>query len=403
MLRWLPFVALAACYLPQNDGGALDADAPADEASPDDAATGSTGVTGPTAPTYVPPTVLVYPPLDIVPVYPNGCGDACPYTPVSMADPIIPRAKTLPPLATCSGMDGARVLVDETFATVPAAAEPVNALGWESDGQTIRPVAPNVYPNHAVGIVFWIDVCPTSTAVVTAASRVIASDLRDPTSKVELFVYSFDHALNPVSLWYTHPLRAGNRRPLEVFESPIPPTTRRIAIAVVATFGPQESGSVILDDLRASMEPQKPATTPVYSESFAAQSLAGWTQLAGTWIVPSEQYAVLYNDPAARPIESMLSRAIPLPAWSPGDELRASLLAATTFTDNASLFFYRLRFDTGEIVQGPKLDRGYDTLRIAPFRIPAGASSLSLELVGYLGVNETTSFSVDDIVIEKLP
>ncbi|MCC6806014.1 MAG: hypothetical protein IT381_01210 [Deltaproteobacteria bacterium] len=351
------------------------------------------------------PKPVKYPADEVVPAYPAGCGEACPYEIVSVSDPVLARAQATPAAPACAATDPDRVLVDEDFSTVPAAAENVGGIGWESDGLTLRPTTPSVYPGHSVGLLFWADVCPASGAVMTVDAKVIASDLRDASSKVELLLYAFDHLSNPIGLARSQPMLGGNKRPLVLFETPIPTGTRRLAIAVVATFGAGESGTVILDRMKATMQTAAKSATLLYSDDFAGDgALTPYAQDYGAWVVPpADDFLVLWNDAwngtAVQSTYGILSRTLALPS-APADPIRASAFIATTFSDRSSYASFRLRFDTGHIVFSPRIGKGFDTLRIDATAIPAGATQAILEVVAYFGARETASFYLDDLRVE---
>ena len=274
---------------------------------------------------------------------------------------------------------------------------------WSTDG-TARVSTP-LPSQPAVTGMFWIvDVCPTATASVRVSAHMDTTGLADHDSVATLVVYFFDAGGNALRIDAGYALHRPNVR-VEILEGDIPAGTRRIAVAPMANISASETGTPRFDDVTLDYIASAPASSTFASDDFssydASNNATGWSESGGDWLVdPANNHAVLWNpawSSGALPITATFSKTFPLPAAA---TMSASLYAAATFADPASSVTWRLRFSDGTTTNGEALTgSNFNFLRFSHAAIPPGATDVTVEVETTLGAYESSSLSVDNLVL----
>lgn len=290
---------------------------------------------------------------------------------------------------------------------------------WYTDGKTVRVWNPNwgnASPAAPIPTTtgFWkfFSVCPASGSRLTVEAKVV-TQFSDPNSDSTLVVYFFDRAGTLLSVTTNHPLRDDTDRRFAIYDAPIPPSTRSIAVAPMMFLAKGETGAAFFDWVQVDYETATQfSTTTVATDdfsSFGASSFGGnqptnWGEFGGDWyVMPTTRWATVWN-PAfasgAAGVDTGLFKTFNLANLRAGDVINARVFAAATFTDRRSFARLRLVFNTGAVVESDRQARGYGNIDVRRAPIPAGASSVQVIVNAFLGPTETSSLYVDNFRLE---
>lgn len=288
---------------------------------------------------------------------------------------------------------------------------------WYTDGQTARVWNPNWGGAEAGAPIptttgFWkfLDVCPAAGATLNVSAK-LTTNFTDPLSDTTLVVYYFDRGGALLSTVANHPLRDTNDRTFAIYDSAIPASTRRIAIAPMMLLAATEQGAAFYDSIDVGYEVAGSyTTTSVATDAFNSYSNSslyggnqptGWSEFGGDWYAMATQKWVTLGNPngATGGKDTGLVKQFSLVSkYSAGDVINARIFAAATFSDPTSYVRLRLVFNTanGPVIESDRQVRGYGLVDIRRQPIPAGAVSVYAIVNSYLGPNEKSSLYVDD-------
>ncbi len=298
---------------------------------------------------------------------------------------------------------------------------------WYTDGVAARvknPTWPGADPNAPplpviTGFVKFLDVCPAAGSKLSVAANVNTNTYTDEHSDATLVVYYFDGAGAVLSVDTSLPLHGGNDRRTALYESTIPANTRRIAIAPMVLLGPTETQTVYYQQLQVDYAAAAPSRTALYSDNFTsygasaygANQPSGWIDYGGDWYVnPPVKLLTLYNTAwgggsAPPPFEAGIYKDVSLTGkYSPGNTITGRIFAASTYTSPSSFVLLRLLFSGGEVVDTERLmGSAWANLDLRRVPIPAGATSVRVQVVAYLGEAETSSLYVQALSLNIEP
>lgn len=288
---------------------------------------------------------------------------------------------------------------------------------WYTDGVSARLwLGDGAVSNVVTGFVKFISICPTSGATITLEADVDTQQYTTTTSDTTLHLYYFDAANAVIKIDYNFPLQKGSLRRVGIYDSVVPSNARRVAIVPMARFAASEANTVFYHDVTATYEPQGAVTKKSLAvddfsqyDSITKQP-TGWSEFNGDWyVIPANSFATLWNtawggdQTVLRPFDTGLTRTFSLGSFVAGDQLDATIFAATTFSDPTSFARLRLLFDDGTAVDSDRMGgSSYNELTLHRIAIPATAKSVSVVVNAYLGATETSSLYVDNLRVNLI-
>lgn len=292
---------------------------------------------------------------------------------------------------------------------------------WYTDGITARVWNPNwggAAPGAPIPTTtgFWkfFDVCPAAGSKFNVEAK-IATTFTDPLSDSTLVVYYFDRAGTLLSVAANHPLRDLNDRRFAIYDSAIPASTRRIAVAPMMFLAQGEKGAAFFDRVTVDYEAADSyATTTVATDDFSSYGTSnsgknqptGWTEFGGDWYaMTATKWATVWNpafNGGAANVDTGMFKSFTLSGLRAGDVINAQLFAAATFSDKTSFARIRLLFNdsAASVIESDRQVRGYGNIDVRRAVIPTGATSVKVVVNAYLGAAETSSLYVDNFKLE---
>lgn len=267
------------------------------------------------------------------------------------------------------------------------------------------------------GIVKFLDVCPLPGASLSASAIADTTEATDAITDSTMVVYVFDGAGSVISIHASYALRAGNRKLLSVRGVPLPVNARRVALVPMARLGPTEAMTVYYDDLALDVDPTFTEVANLNDDFSTAETgqygpnqPAGWGEWGGAdFFIYNGAWATVWNgswggEPlTVPPWEGGAFKTVPLPAAvRAGDVVRASVLSANTFSDATSYSMYRLTMGSTVAASAKLFGKAWSVLEVGPVVVPAGATSVTQELLVGLGPTESSSLYFDDLSVRFL-